>query len=105
METKWRKEIEAETEKIAAKQKELDMANEKIVGLMGEIEQLKLALKDEKNAAHAENAQERLAALNSGEWDGTEDQAQTEEVTEADDTQESEVVGAPDILSDLLEDD
>jgi len=58
METKWRKEIEAETEKIAAKQKELDMANEKIVGLMGEIEQLKLALKDEKNAAHAENAQE-----------------------------------------------
>lgn len=58
METKWRKEIEAETEKIAAKQKELDAANEKIVGLMGEIEQLKLALKDEKNAAHAENAQE-----------------------------------------------
>lgn len=58
METKWRKEIEAETEKIAAKQKELDMANEKIIGLMGEIEQLKLALKDEKNAAHAENAQE-----------------------------------------------
>lgn len=58
METKWRKEIEAETEKIAAKQKELDAANEKIVGLMGEIEQLKLALKDEKNSAHAENAQE-----------------------------------------------
>jgi kinesin family protein C1 len=58
METKWRKQIEAETEKIAAKQKELDAANEKIVGLMGEIEQLKLALKDEKNVAHAENAQE-----------------------------------------------
>lgn len=58
METRWRKEIEAETEKIAAKQKELDAANEKIVGLKGEIEQLKLALKDEKNAAHAENAQE-----------------------------------------------
>ena len=58
METRWRKEIEAETEKIAAKQKELDAANEKIVGLLGEIEQLKLALKDEKNSAHAENAQE-----------------------------------------------
>lgn len=58
METRWRKEIEAETEKIVAKQKELDAANEKIVGLLGEIEQLKLALKDEKNSAHAENAQE-----------------------------------------------
>ena len=59
----------------------------------------------EARAANAANAQERLAALNSGEWDGTEEQPQTEEVTEADDTQESEVVGAPDILSDLLEDD
>ena len=59
----------------------------------------------EARVANAANAQERLAALNSGEWDGTEEQPQTEEVTEADDTQESEVVGAPDILSDLLEDD
>ena len=59
----------------------------------------------ETRAANAENAQERLAALNSGEWDGTEEQPQTEEVTEADDTEETEVVGAPDILSDLLDDD
>jgi Chromosome segregation ATPases len=58
MEAKWRKEVEAEAHKLDAKQKELDAANERIVGLMGEIEALKLALKDEKNAAHAENAEE-----------------------------------------------
>lgn len=58
MEAKWRKEVEAEARKLEAKQKELDAANERIVGLLGEIEALKLALKDEKNAAHAENAEE-----------------------------------------------
>ena len=58
----------------------------------------------ETRAANAANAQERLAALDSGEWDGTEKQPQTEEVTEEDEVQESEVVGAPDILSDLLDD-
>ena len=59
----------------------------------------------ETRAANAENAQQRLAALESGEWDGIEEQPQTEEAADEDDTQESEVVGAPDILSDLLEDD
>lgn len=58
MEAKWRKEVEAEARKLETKQKELDAANERIVGLLGEIEALKLALKDEKNAAHAENAEE-----------------------------------------------
>jgi len=58
LETKWRKEIEAEQEKIKDKQAELDAANERIVGLQGEIEALKDALKDEKNLASAENAEE-----------------------------------------------
>ena len=59
----------------------------------------------ETRAANAENAQQRLAALESGEWDGTEEQPQTEEAADEEDTQDSDVVGAPDILSDLLEDD
>lgn len=58
MDSKWRKQIEAETAKLNDKQKELNQANERIVGLQGEIQVLKLALKDEKNAAHAENAEE-----------------------------------------------
>ncbi len=58
LETKWRKEIEAEQEKYISKQKELDDASERIVGLQGEIEALKQALKNEKNLASAENAEE-----------------------------------------------
>jgi len=64
MDEKWRNQIQAETTKLNDKQKELNKANERIVGLQGEIQVLKLALKDEKNAAHAENAEEmgRLAS-------------------------------------------
>ena len=58
METKWRKQIEAEQDNFNTKQKELDNAKETIIGLRGEIEALKMALKDEKNSASAENAEE-----------------------------------------------
>jgi len=47
----------------------------------------------ETRAASASNAQQRLAALESGEWDGSEEEPQ-----------DRPVVGAPDILGDLLED-
>ena len=47
----------------------------------------------ETRAANAANAQERLAALNSGEWDGSEP------------SNDSPVVGSPDILNDLLDED
>lgn len=64
LETKWRRQIEVEEDKLKDKQKELDDAKERIIGLQGEIEALKNALKDEKNIASAENAEEmgRLAA-------------------------------------------
>jgi len=58
METKWRKEVDAETSKLDEKEVELNQAKERIIGLGGEINAMKLALKDEKNAAHAENAEE-----------------------------------------------
>ena len=47
----------------------------------------------ETRTASASNAQQRLAALESGEWDGSEEEPQ-----------DRPVVGAPDILGDLLED-
>ncbi len=47
----------------------------------------------ETRAADAANAQERLAALDSGEWDGTEP------------SNDAPVVGTPDILGDLLDED
>ena len=47
----------------------------------------------ETRAANAANAQERLAALDSGEWDGTEP------------SNDAPVVESPDILGDLLEED
>ncbi|MGB2479060.1 MAG: hypothetical protein ACPID5_04930 [Candidatus Poseidoniaceae archaeon] len=47
----------------------------------------------ETRAANAANAQERLAALNSGEWDGTEP------------SNDAPVVESPDILGDLLDED
>ena len=64
LETKWRRQIEVEEDKLKDKQKELDGAKERLIGLKGEIEALKNALKDEKNIASAENAEEmgRLAA-------------------------------------------
>ena len=64
MDTKWRSQIEAETSKLNDKQEELNKANERVIGLQGEIQVLKLALKDEKNSAHAENTEEmgRLAS-------------------------------------------
>ena len=58
METKWRKEVDAETSKLDEKEVELNQAKERIIGLGGEINAMKLALKDEKNAARAENAEE-----------------------------------------------
>ena len=47
----------------------------------------------ETRAANASDAKARLAALDSGEWDGTEESSQDEEVVES-----------PDILGDLLDD-
>lgn len=47
----------------------------------------------ETRAANAANAQERLAALNSGEWDGSEP------------SNDAPVVESPDILGDLLDED
>ena len=47
----------------------------------------------EARAANAANAQERLAALESGEWDGTEP------------SDDGPVVETPDILGDLLDED
>lgn len=58
MEAKWHKEVQIQVDKLEEKQKELDAANERILGLLGEVETLKLALKDEKHAAIAENAEE-----------------------------------------------
>jgi len=58
METKWRQQVEAEASKLTQKQAELNEANERMIGLGGEINAMKLALKDEKNSAHAENATE-----------------------------------------------
>lgn len=58
METKWRKQVEEESEKLVVKQQEMNKLQERIVGLQGEIEALKLALKDEKNVAAAENAEQ-----------------------------------------------
>ena len=59
----------------------------------------------ETRAANAAQAQERLAALNSGEWDGTEpsNEAPVEE-TELE-LEDETVVEAPDILGDLLDED
>ena len=54
----------------------------------------------ETRASNAAHAQERLAALNSGEWDGTE----TEEEPMPE-TEEETVVESPDILGDLLDED
>ena len=47
----------------------------------------------ETRSANATDARARLAALESGEWDGTEEPAEDENV-----------VGSPDILGDLLDD-
>lgn len=58
LETKWRKKLEAEEEKFKEKEEEIVQLNERIVGLQGEISALKDALKDEKNLAAAENAEE-----------------------------------------------
>lgn len=58
METKWRKKLEAQEEKYEEKEKEIVLLNERIAGLQGEISALKDALKDEKNLAAAENAEE-----------------------------------------------
>lgn len=58
METKWRKQLEAQEDKFRGKEDELVQAGERIAGLQGEIEALKESLKDEKNAAAAENAEE-----------------------------------------------
>ena len=62
----------------------------------------------EARAANAAHAQERLAALNSGEWDGTEPEQEIveEPVEEAiPETEEEPVVETPDILGDLLDED
>ena len=48
----------------------------------------------EARAAKAKDAKDKLAALESGEWDGSEEQSDDETVVES-----------PDILGDLLEDD
>lgn len=58
METKWRKKLEAQEEKYEEKEKDIVLLNERIAGLQGEISALKDALKDEKNLAAAENAEE-----------------------------------------------
>lgn len=58
LETKWRKKLEDQEEKYQEKQEEIVKLNERIVGLQGEISALKDSLKDEKNAAAAENAEE-----------------------------------------------
>ena len=64
----------------------------------------------ETRAANAAHAQERLAALNSGEWDGSqpeEEPGDEEEPVEETmpETEEEPVVEAPDILGDLLDED
>ena len=62
----------------------------------------------ETRAANAAHAQERLAALNSGEWDGSEPEEDPEDepVEEAmPETEEETVVEVPDILGDLLDED
>ena len=48
----------------------------------------------EARAAKAKDAKDKLAALESGEWDGSEEQSDDETVVES-----------PDILGDLLDDD
>jgi len=58
----------------------------------------------ETRAANAAHAQERLAALNSGEWDGREPEEEPVEEPMPE-TEEETVVEAPDILGDLLDED
>uniref|UniRef100_A0A7S3Q460 Kinesin motor domain-containing protein n=1 Tax=Chaetoceros debilis TaxID=122233 RepID=A0A7S3Q460_9STRA len=58
METKWRKKLEAQEEKYENKEKDIVVLNERVAGLQGEISALMDALKDEKNLAAAENAEE-----------------------------------------------
>jgi len=67
----------------------------------------------EVRAAMAKEAKAKLAALESGEWDGTEEPTEEEpteeepteeEQTEEEPTEEESVVSSPDILDDLLED-
>mmetsp|Transcript_15076 Transcript_15076/g.18384 ORF Transcript_15076/g.18384 Transcript_15076/m.18384 type:complete len:1089 (-) Transcript_15076:257-3523(-) len=62
-ESKWIKELEIQKEIYKAKENELVQANEKIAGLYGEIEALKVALTQEKSSAFAENAEE-MSKLN-----------------------------------------
>ena len=62
-ESKWKEELEVQQEKYKMKEKELEQAKERIAGLNGEIEALKAALKNEKSAAVATNAEE-MSKLN-----------------------------------------
>lgn len=64
IERNWSKQIEDEQKKLASKEFELKQAQEKISGLHGEIEALRDALKNEKNAVNAESIEE-IAKLKS----------------------------------------
>jgi kinesin family protein C1 len=63
LEARWRKQLQAQEGKFEDKEKELVSAGERVVGLQGEIDALKVALQNEKSTAVAENAEE-MSKLN-----------------------------------------
>ena len=58
----------------------------------------------ETRATNAQQAKDKLAALESGEWDGSEESDETPVEEPMPETNDGPVVETPDILGDLLDD-